>query len=326
MYTSTTKKPMTMQRNIYLITILLACIAPASLLGQQDAMHAQNIMNHLRINPAYAGYQETPTVSVFHRSQWVGFKGAPSTQTLTFDMPVKRAKFALGGSIGRDKIGPINTMNFMLDAAARVQVTRKGFMSFGLKASGSLFQANLTEVALTSSQQGVTDDLFSQNARSVFMPNIGFGFFYSDPEHFVSLSIPRLLNNSMRSKNSELYIYDMGVLQPVSYLMAGKIWKINKTYKIQPTLMARGTMNAPLSVGINTNLIIMDALKVGVYYYYKEVSGAMIQYEVDKKLKIGYSVDFATNRLINTNFGSHELMVSYMLKEKRRRIVYPRYF
>lgn len=315
-----------MQRILVSLIAIMAFLAPVAFHAQQDAMHAQNILNHLRINPAYAGYQETPNVSVFHRSQWVGFKGAPSTQTVSFDMPVKRAKFAFGGSVSRDKIGPVSTLTIMGDAAARVQVSRKGFMSFGLKATGSVFQAELSEVALTSARQGMSDDLFSQNVRSVFMPNVGFGFFYSDPEHFVSLSIPRLLNNSMRSRNSELYLSDLGILQPVSYLMAGKVWSLNKRQKLQTTLMARGQMNAPVSIGANANLILHDALKVGVYYYYKEVTGAFIQYDVDKKLKIGYAMDFATNRLITTNFGSHELMVSYLLKEKRRRIVYPRYF
>ncbi len=309
-------------------TLVLACffMLPAVAKAQQDAMHAQSFMNHLRINPAYAGYKDVATVSAFHRSQWVGFKGAPSTQTVSFDMPVKRAKFAFGGTLSHDKIGPISTLSLQGDAAARVQVSRKGFMAFGLKATGSLMQGNLTDVALTSARQGETDDLFAQNMRSVFMPNIGFGFFFSDPDHFVSLSVPRLLNNNMRAKNSDLYVADLGVLQPMAQFSAGKMFKVNKQVKIQPALSARATMNAPLSLGANGNVIIMDALKVGVFYFFNEVAGAFIQYDIDKRLKIGYSMDFAANRLVMTNFGSHEVMISYAVKEKRRRIVYPRYF
>lgn len=314
-----------MKRSIYIL-IFVALFSPVSLLGQQDAMHAQNIMNMLRINPAYAGYKETPTVTAFHRSQWVGFKGAPSTQTISFDTPLKRSKFAVGGTISNDKIGPINTLSLMADASARVQVSRKGFVSFGLKATGSLMQANFTSVALTSARQGVEDDLFSQNARSVFMPNVGFGFFFSDPDHFISLSVPRLLNNRMRSRNSDLYIADLGILQPIGYLSAGKIWTVNRNLKVQPAVMVRAVENAPLSMGMNGNVILADALKFGVYYYFKEAVGAFLQYDLDKRLKIGYSLDFTANRMITTNFGSHELMVAYMVKEKRRRIVYPRYF
>lgn len=309
-------------------TLVLACFFLLNLdaKAQQDAMHAQTFMNHLRINPAYAGYKDVATVSAFHRSQWIGFKGAPSTQTVSFDMPLKRSKFAFGGTLSHDKIGPTSTLSLQADAAARVQVSRKGFIAFGLKATGSLMQGNLRDVALTSAQQGESDQLFEQNIRSVFMPNVGFGFFFSDPEHFVSLSVPRLFNNSMRAKESELYVADLGVLQPIAHFSAGKMFKVNKEIKVQPALTARATMNAPLSIGVNGNVIIMDALKVGVFYFVGEVAGAFIQYDIDKRLKLGYSMDFGANRLIMTNFGSHEVMVSYAVKEKRRRIVYPRYF
>ncbi|MGF1566058.1 MAG: type IX secretion system membrane protein PorP/SprF [Flavobacteriales bacterium] len=315
-----------MKRFLYTLVTVLGISAPAALLAQQDAMHAQNILNHLRINPAYAGYKETPTVSAFHRSQWIGFKGAPSTQTVSFDAPLKRSKFSLGGSITHDKIGPISTLTIMGDAAARVQVSRKGFVSFGLKATGSLLQANFTDVALVSGRNGEIDELFAQNARSMFMPNVGFGFFFSDPDHFISLSIPRLLSNRLRTSAGEMTVADLGILQQVGYFSAGKMFKIDRTFKFQPALMVRAQQNAPISIGVNGNLIIADAIKAGVFYYYKEVAGAFIQYDLDKRLKIGYSLDLATNRLITTNFGSHEIMVSYMVKEKRRRIVYPRYF
>lgn len=314
-------------KTIYYTLFVLVSLVPVELLGQQDAMHAQNIMNHLRINPAYAGYKETPTITAFHRSQWVGFKGAPSTQTLSFDTPLKRSKFAVGGTLEHDKIGPISTLNLMADASARVQITRKGFMSFGLKLSGSLLQANLADVALTSARQGAQPDLlFAQNARSVFMPNVGFGFFYSDPDHFVSLSAPRLLNNTMRKRDSELLLNDLGVLQPILHFSAGKLFTVSRELKIQPAIMSRVVENAPLSLGFTGNATIAETLRIGAYYWFKEVAGAFVQYDIDQRWKIGYALDFATNRMITTNFGSHELMVSWMLKEKRRRIVYPRYF
>jgi type IX secretion system PorP/SprF family membrane protein len=314
-------------KTIFQTLAAIACFAPLGLLGQQDAMHAQNIMNHLRINPAYAGYKETPTITAFHRSQWVGFKGAPSTQTISFDTPLNRSKFAVGGTLEHDKIGPMSTLQVMADASARVQISRRGFLNFGLKLSGSLMQANLADVALTSNSLGGQPDmLFAQNARSVFMPNVGFGFFYHDADHFVSLSVPRMINNRMRSQRSELYLADLGVLQPIAHLSAGKLFSINREVKMQPGVMVRAVENAPLSLGLNGNVTFAETLRFGAYYFFREVAGAFIQYDIDQRWKIGYALDFATNRMITTNFGSHELMVSWMLKEKRRRIVYPRYF
>ena len=79
-------------------------------------------------------------------------------------------------------------------------------------------------------------------------------------------------------------------------------------------------------MGALVNVIYMDQLYIGGYYNFKEVAGALIQWQVDKKWKVGYSVDFGTNALIRSNYGSHEIMVNYSVGSKRRRIVYPRYF
>ncbi len=307
------------------ILVLFALFATASF-GQQEAMHAQNFLNLLRVNPAYAGYKETAVVSVFHRSQWIGFKGAPSTQTLSFDMPLKRNRFAIGGTLNHDKIGPTSELSLMADAAARVQVSRTGFMSFGLKATAGLYQARLTDVALTSNHYGQEDSQFAQDAQSVFMPNIGFGFFYHDRRNFASVSMPRLFENPLDARTSEVFAIAEGVLQPTFFASAGRLWKINRELEFQGSILTRGTKNAPLSVGTNLNLIFKESLRVGAYYYFKEVAGAFVQYEIDKKFKVGYSMDFLANRAVFTNFGSHEIMVSYQLKAKRRRIVYPRYF
>jgi type IX secretion system PorP/SprF family membrane protein len=308
------------------LLLLALCIGAVGANAQQDPMHAQNFLNTLRINPAYAGYKETAVISIFHRSQWVGFKGAPSTQTITFDMPTKRGKVAFGGTISHDKIGPTSELTLMGDATYRAQVTRAGFISFGLKATGSLFQANMTDLDLVSDHYGQQDEFFLTNSRSVFMPNVGFGFFFHDQKRFVSVSVPRILRNDLDSKTSETYSFSNGFKEPILYASAGQIWKINRNYKFQPTIQTKAVMNAPLSIGANANLFIFDAFKVGAFYYWKEVAGAFIQVELDKKWKFGYSMDFAASRLAFTNFGSHEVMASYTLKAKRRRIVYPRYF
>lgn len=294
--------------------------------AQQEAGHAQNLMNMLRVNPAYAGYKEAGTFTAFHRAQWIGFKGAPQTSTLSFDMPLKRGKFAVGGTINHDKIGPTSELSLMADATARVQVNRTGFMSFGLKATAAVFQGNISDLTLTSTHYGQQDEFFDINPQSIFMPNIGFGFFYHDRKQFVSVSVPRLLENQLDKRGTEAYSFSEGVIQPTVFLMAGKIWKINREFKFQPTFMTRYTQNAPISLGVNANLLIRDTFKVGGYYYYNEVAGALIQYEATDKLKFGYSMDFMASSAILTNFGSHEIMVSYQLKAKRKRIVYPRYF
>ena len=57
--------------------------------AQQDAMFTHYMYNTLAINPGYAGSRDALTITALHRSQWVGFAGAPMTQTITVHTPFK---------------------------------------------------------------------------------------------------------------------------------------------------------------------------------------------------------------------------------------------
>jgi type IX secretion system PorP/SprF family membrane protein len=308
----------------YIFT-LLALGASMMASAQQEAGHAQNLMNALRVNPAYAGYKDVGTISLFHRSQWVGFKGAPSTQTLSFDMPLKKGKIAIGGALSNDRIGPTNTLSIQADVAYRMKLDRFSHLSFGFKASASFYQLRYDDIDLISDHYGQQDFMFDQPNMSVLLPNVGFGAFYHDNKHFLGISMPHILNQVLQPRDEAL-LSTLGRTEPTVHIMGGKLWKLNRKHKIQPTIMARATMNAPLSIGANLNFILFQNFKVGGYVYWNEAAGALIQYEYERRWKFGYSVDVPTNRLILNTFGNHELMVSYAIKGKRRRIVYPRYF
>lgn len=295
--------------------------------AQQDASSTQYVLNMLTVNPAYAGYKEQPVIMMHHRSQWVGFKGAPITQVVSFDMPFSsKDEMAMGGSLIFDKIGPTSQFTMQTDFSYKFQMTRRSYLSFGLKGGFDLYQVNLTDLDLISQYRGEQDDFFMQNPKGLIVPNVGFGGLYYDRKSFVGVSIPRVLRNQLDKKGSDAWQIMEGDQQPTLHVMAGKLWKINRDYDFQPTISVRATENAPVSVGLYANLYLRKVLRLGVFYHYNEIAGGLIQYEYNRRWKFGYSVDVAASRLITTNLGSHELLVSYVLTNKRRRIVYPRYF
>ena len=58
-------------------------------------MYTQYMFNTQTINPAYAGTWNSVGFMVLSRMQWVGIKGAPSTQTFSFQMPVNNEKMGI---------------------------------------------------------------------------------------------------------------------------------------------------------------------------------------------------------------------------------------
>jgi type IX secretion system PorP/SprF family membrane protein len=84
--------------------LLIAIIATAwsSVFAQQEAMYTHYMYNTLSVNPAYAGTRDAMTFTALHRSQWVGFEGAPTTQTFTMHTPLRNKKIGIGISVIND--------------------------------------------------------------------------------------------------------------------------------------------------------------------------------------------------------------------------------
>ncbi|WP_256469816.1 type IX secretion system membrane protein PorP/SprF [Flavobacterium humidisoli] len=57
-------------------------------LAQQDSKYLQYMFNTVNINPAYRAARYVFSVSALHGNQWVGFDGAPITNSMSFNAPV----------------------------------------------------------------------------------------------------------------------------------------------------------------------------------------------------------------------------------------------
>ena len=82
------KKQLLLSLAFYLIS--------GGLFAQQDEQYTQFMFNKLRYNAAYAGSNGAPSVTAIHRSQWVGLEGAPSSQVVTFDLPLLNNRIGIG--------------------------------------------------------------------------------------------------------------------------------------------------------------------------------------------------------------------------------------
>jgi type IX secretion system PorP/SprF family membrane protein len=76
--------------------------------AQQEAMYTQYMFNGMAINPAYIAMDEMLAVTLLTRHQWVGFDGAPNTQTISFHTPYKTSNTFYGAILLRDNIGEVS--------------------------------------------------------------------------------------------------------------------------------------------------------------------------------------------------------------------------
>jgi type IX secretion system PorP/SprF family membrane protein len=301
-----------------LISILLLGM-PIVAHCQQDPVYTQYLNNLLTVQPAYAGSSGVLNVTGLSRAQWIGFAGAPNTNTLTIQGPLRRYNVGLGITIINDKWGPIRQNSIYFDYAYHLKLTHDQYLSFGLQGGFNLYQAYLTDLVINDP----SDQVFAYDVNLKMLPNFGVGLMWHSDRFFLGASIPKILKNSLQSQSNETVFRE--VLH--FYGMGGYVFFLDDVFKLKPTLLYRWAERTPSYIDFSGTLIIADKVWVGATYRLKNSYGLTFQFSVNNQLKFGYSYDLTTFHPTQVNSGTHEFMLSYDFTNARRgRQITPRYF
>jgi type IX secretion system PorP/SprF family membrane protein len=107
---------------------------------------------------------------------------------------------------------------------------------------------------------------------------------------------------------------------------AGYVFSINDQVKLKPSVLFKYQKAAPLEGDINVNVFLNDVLGLGVSYRTGDAILALVEYQVNTRIRVGYSFDYTTSKLSKFNSGSHEIMLSYDFGEDIIKMKTPRYF
>lgn len=304
-----------------LIGILLVIIFGGAAYAQQTPMFTHYMYNTLSVNPAYAGSRQALTLCALTRHQWVGLEGAPATQTFTAHSPIFKNQLGMGASVVNDKIGPSNSISFYTDFSYRMQLSKKGWLSFGLKTGFNQVNTDYNALLLN---EGV-DPAFNTANDQLFLPNFGVGVYFKNDKFYAGLSSPMLLEHNLTNDGNDNSDYDKLIRH--YFFIAGGVKKISTNTLFKPTVLVKGAANAPLEADLSANFLLYDQFWVGAMYRTRASVGALIGYQLNSEFVVGYSFDWATTALSSYNNGTHEIMLTYDLVYKSKsRIKSPRYF
>jgi len=278
--------------------------------SQQDAVYDHYMFNQLVLNPAYAGSDGAMSLRLLHRSQWLGFEGAPTTQTLSIHAPygIRKSspeKMGLGLNVVNDKLGPNQNTGIYGSYAYRLPLAT-GKISMGLRIGLLRYGLDWTKIEYQSGAQ-----LNQGNSNSIFMPDFDFGLRYFTENLFLGAAISHLTQPKLNfgiTKNGYLYRHYMAT--------AGYTFHLNQSVALMPSLLFRYVENSPLYLNINANLLLYDKFWLGVGY---RLYGMIIMagYNVSDKLKIGYSFDGSLGKVRNFVGSTHEILIGFDFNEKK---------
>lgn len=302
----------------YYLLLMAIVFSGTGAFAQQEVQNSLYMFNPNIINPAYAGSREALSGVMDYRQQWVKWDGAPSTAMLSLHSPLKMESVALGLNIVNDKIGATNNTALYGDFAYRIRLNnRKDRLSFGIRAGGDYYSANLTKLYAADAN----DQIQMNGNYTKFLFNVGAGVYYYGKKHYIGFAVPKLLQNQKADitsfKAQQLAHY---------YFVAGYVFKINSMVDFKPSMQLKYTKNAPLSIEANASFFFMEKFWVGAMYRHKAAVGGNIMYQINETFRVGYAYDYTTTTMTKMSPSSHEVMIGFDLRGNKKGFMSPRYF
>lgn len=297
-----------MKKRIYIYLIVL--LATFSTYAQQDAQFTQYMYNMSLINPGYATDNlGTYNFGGIYRAQWVGAEGAPNTASLFAHTPIND-HFETGFNMVHDAIGEgaVTETTFSGDLSYRVALNNKAKLSVGFKAGINLFNTNFNGFRLNDDNIS-SDPSFQNLSQSYF--NLGAGVFYFTDNYYVGLSAPNFLPNKQLKENNG--INAIGIDETHLFFTGGYVFNLTENIKFKPAFMTKIIKNTPLSADLTANFLFYDKFEIGAAHRFDDSFSGLVNYKVNKELRIGYAYDHTVNNLGQFNSGSHEIIILYDL-------------
>lgn len=288
--------------------------------AQQLPQFNQYFFNPLGINPAYAGSRDAISAQMLARSQWVGFEGAPESQTVSIHAPIKKLNMGVGFQAINDIIGPRTFTGLYGNYAYKIKLGR-GKLAFGLRTGIVFYKFDFNKLNYFDK-----DDPLYQGNTNFVLPSFDFGIYYNDRKFYVGAEITNLNQAKIQVIDTVNYSGNLSSLYNQINVTAGYAWRINKHLTYKPSVLLKTAGSSPFIFDVNNSILLNEKIWFGLTYRYGYGMIFITELNLLKGLRIGYSYDYTFNRLRLANLGSQEIFIGLDFGKTASKMISPRYF
>lgn len=319
-----------MRKIILCIIPVLFGVLPLSLQAQQTPVVSQYMMNKFLVNPALAGVKGYTNISFTASQQYSMLENAPRTFILSGETRLledswirrkqkveKKAKNAsrnknvgIGAYFFNDRNGIINRTGMQFTYAYHINFDNQYQLSFGLSVSGYQFKLDDQGALIYS----IDDPLLNNSRKTFFVPDANAGIYVSGKGLYAGLSASQLFGSYIKLGENKFENYK--TLRHF-YLIGGYKWLVSHAVILEPSFLARATIDAFL-MDATLRLFYQTDYWIGVSYRTNQTLAFMAGFMVND-IFLGYAYDATMGALQNYSGGSHELMVGVRLGDNSTR-------
>lgn len=297
------------------LAILFFIVLTLSSEGQQEMRFTQYMFNLYEVNSAYAGSRETFSLAGIVRSQWAGLEGAPKMQSLTMNTPILTKNIGIGLKFMNQSTGASSQTKLSGSFAYRFRLL-EGKMAFGL--SVGLLNNRFNWAKAEFKDQ--TDQVSNSGTESTYAPTFDFAGYYFTNTFYVGFQLDNL-------NQSQINVLADGSSKNYSHFTAiiGKAFVLNDKIVFKPSALYRSTKSAQ-QFELNASFLFVETFWAGITYRSDSELSLILEYNLNQKLRFGYSYDYAFQAVQTGSAGSHEFFIGYDIQVKNKNMASPRYF
>ncbi|WP_205504137.1 PorP/SprF family type IX secretion system membrane protein [Rufibacter psychrotolerans] len=329
--------------------LLLLCLVLLPLLvgGQQIPHYSQYMLNPVLMNPAVSGTDNYLDVRAGYRNQWVGLEGAPTSYYLSGHMPLSRLDYitppttfrpqaatqtrhkarwrpehrstaqkarphhGIGLLVQADKAAGLKRTEFQVLYAYHQPISPTLKLAAGLAAG--LTQFGLNRDRLTFGSPG--DPVINADEYNRLLPNVGVGVLLYSNRFLAGASVVQVLPTPFSFRDTRPAT--PARQQRHFFAHGGYRFAANRHISVMPSVVVKYAGPSPLAVDLNAKVFWRDQFWVGGSYRFQDAAVLMAGFQYKQKFHLGYAYDLTTSGLNQVSYGSHELVLGLMLRNRR---------
>jgi len=293
----------------YCIAVLFVALLSVPARGQDVPLYTHYYANPYVYNPAYAGIEGRPMVSLTHRQQWLGIEDAPVTSNVTFHMPVVGG-FSMGMNVTQDKYGIFTSSGGLLTFAYAVPLGYNQYISFGM--SGGAKYQNLDFNAVDLNDPA----LARQEPSTKLDGNAGLAY------HIGGFSLGVSLQDIFNTKTFPTDAFDPGSLGLIrNYILTADymLYFGNDEYIFQPYGSYRSFEGYSSQYEAGGILHIKHLLWVGGSYRQDFGTNFFLGVKLKSAFSVAYAYEMPLTSAEGINKTSHEIHLNLAFGKKTSR-------
>lgn len=293
-----------------IIILSLSLMVFGRLYSQQDAQFTLYMTNPLVYNPALAGTALFYQIRMNNRFQWAGFEDAPITNSISAYGPHTKKDMGFGGTVYNDITGPTSRTGVSGVYGYNMALQKDIRISFGLNVGIMQYKVDGSKIKTYSElTSGDKDLVLNGTVISSLVPDVSAGVYVWNGNFYGGFSGLHLLN--IFSKDAKKNIAGIDILDTHFYLIGGYLYKVDREWTIEPTLIVKKVIPAAYKLEISGKIIYKGMLWGGLAFRTQDAISIVIGYTHDKKINFGYAFDLALNDMRRYSAGSHEIVIGY---------------